>query len=65
VPPPAGPGEGDGGSPEDGPGIPQVPSWFSSPERALKKAVEDAFRGVDFAELEAAWKNAMVRVSSK
>lgn len=57
------------GTPGDGPGEPEggedetidVPRTLfrgRGGEAALKKAVEEAFKGVDFAELEEAWKKA-------
>jgi hypothetical protein len=46
----------------DDPGIPAVLSRMMSSERALKAAVEAAFKGVDFDELEAAWKAYTLKV---
>ena len=37
------------------------PSYMSS-QRALRKAVEEAFKGVNFTELETAWKTTMMKV---
>ena len=62
------PGMGDPGmddpAPEGGddPGIPTVFSRMFSSGRALKVALEEAFKGVDFAELEAAWKAYTLKV---
>jgi hypothetical protein len=73
-PAPEGPGMGEPGmgepdpgmgdpAPEGGddPGIPAVFTRFSS-GRALKIALEEAFKGVDFAELETAWKAYTLKV---
>ena len=63
-----GPGMGDPGTDEPGaptgedPGIPMVESRMTSSQRALKAAVEAAFQGVDFDELEAAWKSFTLKV---
>lgn len=44
------------------PGFQPEPGGFASDD-ALKKAVDAAFKGVDFAELEKAWKEAILKVS--
>ena len=59
------PGMGDpsGGEPStDDPGIPLVFSAMFSSDRALKAAVAAAFQGIDFDELEAAWKAYTLKV---
>ncbi len=59
-----GDGSGDGTPPDQPPEnfIPKSFSRFSNSERALRRAVEEAFKGVDFAELEKAWKDYTLRV---
>ena len=65
---PGGRGWDPGGAPArgpeggDNPGIPAFFSRFMSSERALKAAVEAAFKGVDFDELEEAWKAYTLKV---
>jgi hypothetical protein len=69
-PPPAGePGMGDEPGPgEDPPVDPEafipefISSRFSSSEKALRKAVEEAFKGVDMEELEKAWRESTLKV---
>jgi hypothetical protein len=67
------PGMGEPGAPgmdpdapaepgEEEMGIPAFFSRYMSSERALKLAVEAAFKGVDFDELEAAWKAYIAKV---
>jgi len=63
------PGMGDGepGSDPEDPtgGFIMPPSRFRGGSgEALKKAVEEAFKGVDFAELETAWRDTMKKVGS-
>ena len=68
--PPTPPGM-DGGPtepPPDGGGEPAIARFFSRYEssgRALRSAVDAAFKGIDFAELETAWKAAILKVGSK
>jgi hypothetical protein len=49
-------------NPEEAMGIAETRSKYSSSARALRKAVEEAFRGVDFDELEKAWKESILKV---
>ena len=56
-----GPGEPPPGD-DDAPVIPQFISRFMSSTKALKKAVETAFAGVDFDELEVAWKESISKI---
>jgi hypothetical protein len=58
--PPSPPGGGDGG--EDDPGIPRVFRSFMGSSRALRVAIEEAFKGVDYDELEAAWRGSTLKV---
>ncbi len=56
-PPGDAPGEPEGGE-DEAVDVPRTPFRGRGGEAALKKAVEEAFKGVDFAELEEAWKKA-------
>lgn len=53
---------GDGEDPTGGFIMP--PSRFRGSGEALKKAVEEAFKGVDFAELETAWRDTMKKIGA-
>jgi hypothetical protein len=53
-------GEGDGEDPEAF--MPRAFSRYTSPEKALRKAVDEAFKGVDMDELEKAWKESTLKV---
>ncbi|HVG94459.1 MAG TPA: hypothetical protein VND21_08435 [Planctomycetota bacterium] len=60
------PGPDDGEPDEEGPGIPMLPMLLEGRfggSKALEKAVEEAFKGVDMKELEEAWRSTMKKVS--
>jgi hypothetical protein len=52
--------DSDGDSPEGY--MPRAFSRYTSPEKALRKAVEEAFKGVDMDELEKEWKASTLKV---
>ncbi len=63
------PGPDDGEPGEDAPELPEgfippPPRFRGGGGAALKKAVEEAFKGVDFAELETAWRETMKKIGS-
>ena len=55
---------GEPGSEEPPEAFLPPPSRFRGSGEALKKAVDEAFKGVDFAELEAAWRDTMKKVGA-
>jgi hypothetical protein len=55
------PGGDDGDAPGDAMGIPP-PATYETSGSALERALEEAFRGVDFQELEEAWKASILKV---
>ena len=60
------PSSGDPIRDEEGPGIPMLPMLLEGRfggSKALEKAVEEAFKGVDMKELEEAWRSTMKKVS--
>ncbi len=59
--PPAPSSPEDGGDPSEG-SVPQFLSRYQNSERALQKAIDVAFAGVDYDELEAAWKASILRI---
>jgi hypothetical protein len=69
-PPPPPPTGGDDGEGEDGDGgekgpplgVPMGPFFGRGSDAALEKAVAEAFKGVDWAEFEEAWKKATLHV---
>ena len=54
---------GEGDEPPEG-FIPPPSRFRGGSGEALKKAVEEAFKGVDFAELETAWRDTMKKVGA-
>lgn len=61
-------GEGEEGGEDGGAGegvsdIPPPPPDYISPQEALQKALEEAFKGVDIAELEKAWIESILKVA--
>ncbi len=58
------PGMGDdpSGGDSDDPGIPQRFMKYESSKRALRKSIQAAFQGVDFDELETAWKSSILKI---
>lgn len=66
---PADPGDGDGDGDGEGgeeeptdPGFQPIPTGFGS-DNALQKAIQAAFKDVDFEEFEAAWREATLKIS--